>query len=132
MASTLDDRVWPNAGEGDAAGVRVIMVTRHGGPEVLELQDVPAPELGPGKLLVDVEAAGVNYRDVYEREGAGAYAGDTPLIAGVEGAGVVSATGEGVEEFSRGDRVAWVAAPGSYAEQVLVETAGAVPVPDGV
>ena len=103
--------------------MRAIVVTRHGGPEVLELQDVPAPEPGPGQLLVDVEAIGVNYRDVYEREGGGAHAAETPHGAGVEGAGTVVGTGE---------RVAWSNAPGSYAEQVVVDADAVVPVPDGI
>ena len=92
--------------------MRAIVVTSHGGPEVLELQDVPAPEPGPGQLLVDVEAIGVNYRDIYEREGGGAHEAQTPHPAGVEGAGTVAGTGE---------RVAWSNAPGSYAEQVVVD-----------
>jgi NADPH2:quinone reductase len=70
---------------------------------------------------VDVAAIGVNYRDVYEREGA--YGGDLPAIIGAEGAGSVAETGE---------RVAWVSAPGSYAEQVAVDAERAVPIPDGV
>ena len=98
--------------------MRAIVVTRFGGPEVLELQDVPAPG---GELLVDATVAGVNYRDVYERTGA--YGGEAPLVAGVEGAGTVRATGE---------RVAWSNAPGSYAEQVVVAPDRAVPIPDGV
>jgi len=98
--------------------MRAIVVTRFGGPEVLELQDVPSPE---GELLVDATVAGVNYRDVYERTGA--YGGEAPLVAGVEGAGTVRATGE---------RVAWNNAPGSYAEQVGVPPDRAVPIPDGV
>jgi NADPH:quinone reductase len=105
-------------------------VTRSGGPEVLELHDEPAPEAAAGEVLVDVEAAGVNYRDVYEREGS--YGGSPPFVAGVEGAGTVCAVGEGVTEFSVGDRVAWISAQGSYAEQVVVEEARAVPVPDGI
>jgi len=103
--------------------MRAIVVTRNGGPDVRELRDVPAPQPADGRLLVDVEAVGVNYRDVYEREGRGAYANSPPLIAGVEGAGTVVGSGE---------RVAWVAAPGSYAERVSVPAAAAVPVPDGV
>ena len=112
--------------------MRAIVVTRHGGPEVLELQDQPAPEPGPGQLLVDVEAAGVNYRDIYEREGGGTHAAETPHPAGVEGAGTVAAVGDGVDRFAPGDRVAWSNAPGSYAEQVLVAADAAVPLPDGV
>jgi NADPH:quinone reductase len=112
--------------------MRAIIVTRHGGPEVLELQDAPDPEPGPGQLLVDVEAAGVNFRDIYEREGAGAYAGDPPFVAGAEGAGTVAAVGDGVHDFSVGDRVAWAAAAGSHAERIVVDEAKAVSVPDGV
>jgi NADPH:quinone reductase len=103
--------------------MRAIVVTRHGGPEVLELQDVPAPEPRPGELLVNVEAAGVNFRDIYERNGGGAYEAETPHLAGVEGAGTVVGTG---------DRVAWSDAQGSYAEQVVVRAGAAVPVPDGI
>jgi NADPH2:quinone reductase len=112
--------------------MRAIVVTRLGGPEVLELQDVPEPEPGPGQLLVDIEAAGVNFRDIYEREGQGGYAAEPPFGAGAEGAGTVAAVGEGVHEFKPGDRVAWSAAPGSYAEKVLVDEDKAVPVPEGV
>jgi NADPH2:quinone reductase len=101
--------------------VRAVVVTRFGGPDVLELRDVPEPRPGPGQLLVETEAIGVNFRDVYEREGA--YGGEPPFVAGVEGAGRVIETGE---------RVTWVAAPGSYAERVVVDEAKAVPVPDGV
>jgi NADPH2:quinone reductase len=101
--------------------LRAVQIARHGGPDVLEVVDAPAPEAGPGQLLVDVAAVGVNYRDVYEREGA--YGGELPAIIGVEGSGTVVGSGE---------RVAWVAAPGSYAEQVVIDAERAVPVPDGV
>lgn len=110
--------------------MRAVVVTRFGGPEVLELRDEPAPQSGTVRLIVDVEAVGVNYRDIYEREGS--YGRQPPFIAGVEGAGTVSGVGEGVTEVSVGDRVAWTAAPGSYAEQVAVDAAQAVPVADGV
>ena len=107
-----------------------MVVTRNGGPEVLELQDAPAPEPGSGELLVDVSVAGVNFRDIYERRGG--YGAPPPLIAGIEGVGRVAALGEGVTELAVGDRVAWNNAQGSYAEQVAVPAAKAVPVPDGV
>jgi NADPH:quinone reductase len=110
--------------------VRAVVVTQSGGPDVLELREEPAPEPGDGQLLVDVEAAGVNYRDIYEREGT--YRGAFPFIGGVEGAGTVAKVGEGAADFARGDRVAWIDAPGSYAEQVVVDAARAVPVPAGV
>lgn len=101
--------------------MRAVLIKSHGGPEVLEVVDVPPPEAGPRELLVDVAAVGVNYRDVYEREGA--YGGELPRIIGVEGAGSVVGTG---------DRVAWIAAPGSYAERVVIDAERAVPLPDGV
>jgi NADPH2:quinone reductase len=110
--------------------VRAIVVTQSGGPEVLELQDVPAPEPGPGELLVDVVVAGVNFRDIYERRGG--YGQPFPLIAGIEGTGLVAALGDGLTDVTVGDRVAWNSAQGSYAEQAVVPAAGAVPVPDGV
>jgi NADPH2:quinone reductase len=110
--------------------VRAIVVTRSGGPEVLELQDLGAPEPGPGELLVDVAVAGVNFRDIYERRGG--YGAATPLVAGIEGMGRVAALGEGVTEAAVGDRVAWNNAQGSYAEQVVLPAARAVPVPDGI
>ncbi|HEY7078009.1 MAG TPA: quinone oxidoreductase [Solirubrobacteraceae bacterium] len=103
--------------------MHAVVVTRNGGPEVLEAREVPEPEPAADRLLVAVEAIGVNYRDVYEREGRGAYANSPPLVAGIEGAGTVVESGE---------RVAWVAAPGSYAERVSVPAAVAVPVPDAV
>jgi NADPH2:quinone reductase len=101
--------------------VKAVVVTRHGGPEVLEVRDAPETEPGPGELLVDVEAVGVNFRDVYERQGS--YGGEPPYVAGAEGAGTVVGTGE---------RVAWKAAPGSYAERVVVPEREAVPIPEGV
>jgi NADPH2:quinone reductase len=108
--------------------VRAVVVTKSGGPEVLELQDVSAPGPGPGEVLVDVALAGVNFRDIYERKGG--YGPPPPLVAGIEGTGRVAALGEGVGELAVDDRVAWNNAPGSYAEQVVVPAAKAVPLPD--
>src|SRR3954466_16192948 len=112
--------------------MRAIVVTRNGGPDGLELRDEPEPGAGDGQVVVALQAAGVNFRDVYEREGRGAYANDPPLICGAEGAGRVVEVGEGVDGFATGDRVAWAAAPGSAAEKVVVPAHAAVPVPDGL
>ena len=112
--------------------MRAIVVTAHGGPEVLELRDEPAPEAGPGQVLVDVDTAGVNYRDVYERAGGGYSPASPPFVAGVEGAGIVRAAGEGVATVAAGDRVAWCNGQGSYAEQVALDAGAVVPVPEGV
>jgi len=111
--------------------MRAVLVQETGGPEVLVVQDLPTPEPGPGELRVDVAAAGVNYIDVYYRTGA--YPLQTPFIVGSEGAGVVSAVGDGVTGFQVGDHVAWAMVPGAgYAEQVIVPAGRAVPVPTGI
>jgi NADPH2:quinone reductase len=102
--------------------MRAIEYSRHGGADVLEVRDVPDPQPGDGAVLVDVEAIGVNYRDVYEREGRG-YAVTPPAIIGVEGAGTIAASGE---------RVAWTGVQGSYAERIAAPRELLVPVPDGV
>jgi len=107
--------------------LRAWVVTAIGGPEVLELRDEPAPSAGPGELLVDVSVAGVNFRDVYERNGV--YPTQPPVVAGIEGAGTVVT---GADEFAEGDRVAWKNAQGSYAEQCVVPVGEAVPIPEGV
>ena len=108
--------------------MRAIVIEEKGGPEVLQLRDEPEPTVGEDQLLVQVEAVGVNYRDVYEREGRGAAYGNAkvPLIVGAEGAGTVL---RGAGAFAEGDRVAWVAAPASYAERVAVPVGAAIPVP---
>jgi NADPH2:quinone reductase len=110
--------------------MRAIVVTRTGGPEVLEPAERPGPEPGPGEVLIDVAAAGVNFIDVYYRTGA--YPLELPYTPGVEAAGTVAATGDGVGEFSVGDHVAWANVQGAYAEQAVVPAAKVVPVPDGV
>ena len=102
--------------------MRAIVFERNGGPEVLELQERPAPTPGEGEVLVDVEGVGVNYRDVYERNGGG-YGSAPPAIIGVEGAGKVAGTDE---------RVAWAHIDGSYAEQIAAPRDKLVAVPDRV
>ena len=111
--------------------MRAVMVNGHGGPEMLQVTDIPAAQPGPGELLVDVAAVGVNFADIYAREGRYPYARQLPFVLGQEGAGTVTATGTGTE-FAVGDRVAWTGAGGCYAEQAVVAAASAVPVPDGI
>jgi NADPH2:quinone reductase len=110
--------------------VDAVVVRATGGPEVLELGQVEVPAPGPGRLLVDVTAAGVNYMDVYQRTGL--YPVDPPFTPGAEGVGVVGAVGPDVTGFAVGDHVAWADAPGSYARQAIVPAEKAFPVPDGV
>jgi NADPH2:quinone reductase len=112
--------------------MRSVVVTSHGGPEVLQIADRPSPEPGAGEVVVDVAAAGVNFMDIYVREGRPPYGQEPPHAIGSEGAGRVTAVGDGVTEVAVGDTVAWVGVMGSYAEQVTVPASRAVPVPDGV
>src|SRR5438552_940481 len=98
--------------------MRAIRITQTGGPEVLRLEELPTPSPGPGQVLVHLEAAGVNFIDVYHRSGQ--YKVSLPYVMGLEGAGTVQAVGTGVSELTLGARVAWMGIPGSYATQALV------------
>jgi len=109
---------------------RMIEVQRTGGPEVLALVDRELAAPGAGQLRIRVAAAGVNFIDTYFRSGA--YPRPVPFALGQEGAGRVEAVGAGATGFAVGDRVAWAAAPGSYAEAVVAPAATVVHVPDGV
>jgi NADPH:quinone reductase len=105
--------------------MKAIRVNEHGGPEVLSYEDVQIPEPGPGEARVRLAASGVNYIDVYQRTGT--YPMDLPFTLGLEGAGEVEAVGEGVEEISPGDHVAFAMTPGAYAEYVVVPAERLVP-----
>ncbi len=110
--------------------MRAIQITETGGPRVLTPVELPDPAPGPGEVLVEVAAAGVNYIDTYQREGV--YPVPLPCVPGLEGAGRVVALGPGVDRFAPGDRIAWCEVLGSYAERIAVPADKAVPVPDGV
>ena len=112
--------------EGDT-GMKAIVVKTTGGPEVLQYTEVEDPSVDADQLLVDVEAAGVNYIDTYHR--GGLYPLDLPFTPGLEGAGTVRAVGNSVSEFAPGDRVGWTGVLGTYAEQVGVPEASAIPIP---
>jgi len=112
--------------------MRVIVGERHGGPEVLRVEEREAPRPGPGEVVVDVAAAGVNYMDIYQREGIGSYRAEPPFVPGGEGAGTVAAVGADVTGLAVGDRVAWAGPGSSYAEQVALPAKRVVPVPDGL
>jgi NADPH2:quinone reductase len=109
---------------------KAIVAAAPGGPEVLQLQDVDVPQPGPGELLVKVAAAGVNFIDTYER--GGVYNVRFPYIPGSEAAGTVEAVGDGVEEFTAGDRVAFAEGARAYAQYTVVPAEAALPVPEGV
>jgi NADPH2:quinone reductase len=110
--------------------VKVIRVHRHGGPEVLQLEDAEAPRPGPGQVLLRVEAVGVNFIEIYQRTGL--YKLPLPFVIGTEAAGTVEAVGSGVDTARPGDRVATLNALGAYAEFALVQAERLVPVPAGV
>lgn len=110
--------------------MRAIVIKEYGGPEVLRLAETEAPVPGPGEVLVDVGARGVNFIDVYQRSGA--YQVPLPYVPGMEAAGVVAALGEGVRDFEVGQRVAWAMSPGGYADQTVVKASLLLPVPDAV
>ncbi|HOA66025.1 MAG TPA: quinone oxidoreductase [Phycicoccus elongatus] len=107
-----------------------LVVTRHGGREVLEVQPQERPTPGEGEVLVEVAASGVNFIDVYQREGV--YPLATPFTLGMEGAGRVVETGPGVEDVAVGDIVAWAMTTGSAASYAVLPARVVVPVPEGV
>lgn len=110
--------------------MKAIQIQKIGGPEVLTLADVRTPRPLPNQALVRVRAAGVNFIDVYFREGR--YPAQLPYILGMEGSGVVEQVGSAVSDISPGDRVAWWDAHGSYAEYAVVAADRLVNVPDGM
>jgi NADPH:quinone reductase-like Zn-dependent oxidoreductase len=112
--------------------VRAIVITKHGGPGVLEVQERPDPELGPGKVRIDVAAAGVNFADVMARMGLYADAPKTPCVVGYEVAGTILELGEGVEGLIHGQRVFASTQFGGYSSQVVVPSGDVVGLPDGL
>lgn len=110
--------------------MKIILVKQLGGPENMELAEVPKPVPGPGQALVKIEATGVNYIDTYFRTGL--YKADLPVTLGQEAAGVVEAVGEGVTEAAPGDRVAYAMTRGSYAEYAVVPAWQLMKIPDHV
>jgi NADPH2:quinone reductase len=110
--------------------MKAIQVRKTGGPEVLTLDDLPVPEPKPGEALVRIEASGVNFIDVYFREGR--YLAPLPFIPGQEGAGTVTAIGAEVTTLAVGDRVAYTGLLGSYAEYATVAADRLVRVPDAL
>ena len=110
--------------------MNAIRVHRTGDAEVLQVEEIPDPRPGPGEALVKIEATGINYIEVYQRTGL--YPIPTPFVPGREGAGTVTAVGEGVTLVKVGDRVVSESLNGSYAESATVQADRLVRVPDGV
>lgn len=112
--------------------MKVVVMARTGGPEVIEAVDWPEPAAGPGEAVVEIAAAGVNFMDIGARRGMVWSGQADPKILGVEGAGRVIAVGDGVGNLRPGDRVAWVYAPGSYAQRLAIRAEALVPIPDAI
>lgn len=112
--------------------MRAVICPELGGPEVLRLAEMPVPEPGPGEVRIRVEAATVNFPDVLIIQGLYQFKPEPPFIPGGEGAGVVDAVGEGVTEFSVGDRVAGLTRWGGFAEYVVVSAASTFKLPDAM
>ena len=110
--------------------MRAVQIQQTGGPEVLQLVELPVPQPVAGQVLVKIEACGVNFIDTYLREGR--YPAALPFVPGQEAAGVVVDVGEGVSGFKRGDRVAWNGTRGTYAEYACAPANDLLHVPAGM
>jgi NADPH:quinone reductase len=109
--------------------MKAIRVHTNGGPEVLQLEEIPVPEIQPDEVLIRVQAAGVNYLDIYHRTGL--YKVALPFVPGMEGAGVVEKAGSATS-LKPGTRVAWTLHPGAFAEFAAVPAWKVVPLPDSI
>jgi len=112
--------------------MRAVVITKHGGPGVLQVQEQPDPALGPGEVRIDVAAAGINFADVMARMGLYQDAPKTPCVVGYEVAGTILELGDGVEGLMPGQRVVAGTQFGGYASQVVVPAADVIPLPDAL
>jgi len=110
--------------------MKAIQIKNPGGPEAMELVDIPVPEPRPNEAVLKLAACGVNFIDVYQREGR--YKVPLPFILGQEGAGTVTAVGSEIKSVQKGDRVAWTGVMGGYAENAAIPADRLVPIPAGV
>ena len=109
--------------------MKAIEVARFGGPETLQIVEKPVPEPGPGQILIEVKAAGVNFADLMAREGHYPPVPNAPFVPGFEAAGVVAKVGVHVTDWKPGDRVVSMVHDG-YAEYALADADAAAPVPE--
>ena len=110
--------------------MRAVVITKHGGPDVLQVQERPDPVLGPGQVRIEVAAAGINFADVMARMGLYPDAPKTPCVVGYEVAGTILELGEGVENLSVGERVLAGTQFGGYASQVVAGSGDVLALPD--
>lgn len=112
--------------------MKAILVSKHGGPEVLEWRDHPVGDPGPGDVRIRHDAIGLNFLDVYFRTGLYPAPNGLPLVPGNEGAGVVIGVGEGVSSLKEGDRIAYAGPIGAYAQERVIAADRLVKVPDSI
>jgi NADPH2:quinone reductase len=110
--------------------MKAVVCDQYGPAETLQFKDVESPTAGTGQLLIDVKAAGCNFPDALVIQGLYQIKVEPPFSPGGEGAGVITAVGEGVDDFSVGDRVLFYSLCGAFAEQIVISAANAVPIPD--
>jgi NADPH:quinone reductase len=110
--------------------MKAIQITQVGGPEAMELAELPIPQPKANEAVVELSASGVNFIDIYNREGR--YKVPLPFVLGQEGAGIVTAVGADVKFVKTGDRVAWTSILGSYAEYAALPAERLVPIPENV
>lgn len=110
--------------------MKAIRIHEYGSPEVLQYEEIPLPEPAEGEVRVKIEAAGVNFIDIYHR--IGSYPGDRPFTPGMEGAGIVDKVGPGVTGLGAGDRVGYMMHRGTYADYAIAPAQKLVPVPDAI
>ena len=107
--------------------MKAIRISRFGGPEVLQLADLPERSPGPGQALVKIRPSGINFIDIYQRRGEEPE--ELPYIPGLEASGIVGRVGEGVTHLKPGDRVAYTSQMGAYAEASVVQAERLIPLP---
>jgi NADPH2:quinone reductase len=112
--------------------MKAVAMTAIGETDVLEVLDLPEPIPGSGEVLVEIAISGVNFMDVGVRRGMAWLETPLPRVLGVEGAGRITALGQGVLDLAIGQRVAWVYAPASYAERIAIPAGSVVPLPDDI
>jgi len=115
-----------------STAMKAVVITEFGGPEVLQLRDVPDPVVGPGEVVIDVAATAVNRADLLQRAGHYPPPAGAPAWPGLECSGTISAIGAGVLHWNLGDQVCALLSGGGYAERVAVPTGQLLPLPAGV
>jgi synaptic vesicle membrane protein VAT-1 len=132
--ATRHDAVWPRSGEGPAnvGAMQAVWITKHGDGRVLEVRETPDPEPGPGEVRVRARACGLNFAEISARQGLYPDAPKPPCVVGYEGAGLIDAVGDGVEQDRVGERVAYLSRFGGHSDTVCVASDQAIVMPEAM